>query len=84
MQLPTVNMNGTSGKELFETNLAAVEKLRDAIDALAKACPNGRDYQTLGREAMKRAVEEHGQRMERLKYVLAELETITESLADFA
>lgn len=84
MQLPTVNMNGTSGKALFEMNLAAVEKLRDAIDALAKACPNGRDYQTVGPEAMRRAVAEHGQRIERLQYVMAELETITESLADFA
>lgn len=84
MQLPVVNMNGTSGKDLFEMNLAAVGKLRDAIDALAKACPNGRDYQTLGPDAMRKATNEHSQRMARLLDVKAELDIITESLADFA
>ena len=84
MQLPTVNLNGTSGKELFETNLNVVDTLRNAINALARACPNGRDYQTMGPDAHRKAVAEHEQRQERLLYVLAEMETITEHLADFA
>lgn len=84
MITPTVNLNGTSGKELFNLNLAVVEKLRDAIDALAKACPNGRDYQTMGQDAHRIAVREHHQRQERLDYVMSEMEAITETLADFA
>jgi hypothetical protein len=84
MITPTVNLNGTSGKELFNINLAVVDHLRDTIDALSKACPNGRDYQTAAPGAHRKAVEEHGQRMERLQYVYAEMQTIVESLADFA
>ena len=84
MITPTVNLNGTSGKELFNLNLAVVEKLRDAIDALAKACPNGRDYQTATPGTWGLAIDQHGERLKRLESVMAELETITETLADFA
>lgn len=84
MITPTVNMNGTSGKALFEMNLAVVEHLRDTINALCKACPNGRDYQTMGATAHGHAMREHKQRMERLQYVYCEMQAIVEALADFA
>jgi hypothetical protein len=84
MQLPTVHLNGTSGAELFRLNLAVVEHLRDTIDALSKACPNGRDFYTQGPDAHAKAIEEHGWRMERLQQVYAEMQTLVETLADFA
>jgi hypothetical protein len=84
MMLPTVHLNGTSGAELFRLNLAVVEHLRATIDALSKACPNGRDYYTQGQNAHLKAVDDHRQRMERLQYVYAEMQAIVESLADFA
>lgn len=84
MQLPTVHLNGTSGAELFQLNLAVAERLRDAIDALAKACPNGRDFYVQGHDAHAKAIEEHGRRMEQLQSVYREMQTLVESLAEFA
>lgn len=84
MQLPAVNLNGTSGKGLFDLNLAVVDHLRSAIDALAAACPNGRDYQTADDGAYPKAIEEHHDRMKRLEGVYAEMQALVESLADYA
>ena len=84
MLIPTVHLNGTSGAELFRLNMAVVEHLRDTIDALSKACPNGRDFYIQGPDALKYANREHVERLERLQAVYAEMQTIVESLADFA
>jgi hypothetical protein len=44
---PTVNMNGTDGKELFNQYRAVYEAFEPLMDALAGARPHGRDYQTM-------------------------------------
>lgn len=82
--LPTVHLNGTSGKELFELNLAAATQLLGAIAALKKTCPNGRDFYTQGQNALLRAVDEHKARLAHLQAVYDQLQALVEHLADYA
>jgi len=84
MITPTVNLNGTSGKELFQLNLAVVEHLQDTINALSKAYPNARDYQTAPMGDHQKAVKEHEKRMQHLQYVYSEMQTILEAMGDYA
>jgi hypothetical protein len=42
--VPTINLNGTDGKELLSQVENVVFRLTDAIGALMMACPHGRDY----------------------------------------
>jgi hypothetical protein len=44
MITPTLNINGSSANDLIAPRLQAWSNLRDAIEALLKATPNGRDY----------------------------------------
>lgn len=46
---PTINNNGTAADDLFNEYLDAHTAVRQAISALCKAAPNGRDYQTVDR-----------------------------------
>jgi len=41
---PRLNINGSSADDLIEPRIAAMSALRDAIEALRRATPNGRDY----------------------------------------
>lgn len=41
---PSVNLNGTSRKELIEQRLDAANAVRLAMEAVQKMCPHGRDY----------------------------------------
>jgi len=47
---PTINNNGTNGKELLQQQLDAHAAVREAIAVLCKAAPHGRDYQTNGND----------------------------------
>jgi hypothetical protein len=82
MQFPIVNLNGTSAFELLEQHLVVKRHLTHAIAALQEACPHGRDYQTLGDykalQALHIALDEHSNRLLRLRQVLVEIETIAE------
>lgn len=42
---PTLNLNGTSYSELVEQQEFVIEKLNDALAAMALAAPHGRDFQ---------------------------------------
>jgi hypothetical protein len=44
MITPTLNINGSSADDFIAPRLQAWSNLRDAIEALLKATPNGRDY----------------------------------------
>jgi hypothetical protein len=44
MITPTLNINGSSADDLINPRLKAWSNLRDAIEALLQATPNGRDY----------------------------------------
>ncbi|MBP7649697.1 MAG: hypothetical protein KA744_07615 [Phenylobacterium sp.] len=85
MQLPTVNLNGTSKGDLLEQQVEAMEAIRAAIEAAQQACPNGRDYVPQGspeaQAALQRALVEHCDRVSRLQVLLKEYETIAEHVA---
>lgn len=55
MALPTVHLNGTSREELVSLRLDVVEAIREAVVALRKAAPHGRDYYVQGPDAYKTA-----------------------------
>ena len=41
---PTVNINGTVAQVLIDQQCAVAKALSDALDAMRKAAPNGRDF----------------------------------------
>jgi hypothetical protein len=43
--VPTVNINGTDGKVLFDRYLDIMNKANELLDMMAEATPHGRDYQ---------------------------------------
>jgi hypothetical protein len=44
MITPTLNINGSSAHDLIDPRLEAIVRLKQAIEVLLKATPNGRDY----------------------------------------
>lgn len=42
---PKYNLNGTSPAELMALSVGAHAALKDALVAMGRACPHGRDYQ---------------------------------------
>lgn len=76
IQAPIVHLNGTSKEYLQEQIEAAYSALNAAYDVLKKTAPNGRDYYPLGPDAMKRAQDQHTNRLIRISNTLTELETI--------
>ena len=80
MKFPTVHLNGTSAKDLYADNENAYNAVREAVEALTKAAPNGRDYYVQEAGAFYVAQDEHFDRMKRLQSVQAELEAILESV----
>jgi hypothetical protein len=80
--MPTINLSGTSAKQLLDEYLLAIEAMRIAISAHAKTAPRGRDYQTAAPDAFARALGEHLSRLGRLESVINELEGIVEYISD--
>jgi hypothetical protein len=81
---PTINLNGTSPRELLEQQCLAIEALRAAISAVQAAAPNGRDYQTALPGTFHLAQQGHADRLARLEGVMKELEEIAQHVADHA
>lgn len=81
MITPSIHMNGTSRDELVQQVCSAAEAVQNAMDALSKACPNGRDYYPQGDRAIGKALSEHRDRMARLKSVHDELSEIGATIA---
>ncbi len=77
---PTVHLNGTSRDELVEALAMAIHSIHESGRALARTCPNGRDYYVQGPSAIGRALDQHEARMGKLREVAAELEQIAESI----
>jgi hypothetical protein len=76
--LPTVHLNGTSKKELFDTYFEALDAIAVARVALTKAYPNGRDYYIQGPLAINQAMSQHADRLQRLETIYDELHAIAE------
>jgi len=80
--LPTIHMNGTSGRALLEGYCEAISAVQAALETLARAAPNGRDYYPQGPDACALADGEHDARKRALIGVLNELQTLAEHVAD--
>lgn len=80
--VPTVHLNGTSGNDLLEQITEARRALRLAVEALHKACPNGRDYYPQSPQSIYEAVEQHAARAKALVGVYNELGDIAQSISD--
>ena len=79
---PTVHMNGTSWKELYEQYEKASSAIRDAMAAMQSAAPNGRDYYVHGQKAINTAQDEHWDRLKRMREIRAEIEYILMKISD--
>lgn len=80
LMIPTVHLNGTSKDALIETYCDAIDALHAAGRKMAETYPNGRDYYPQGNGAINKAMDEHADRMARLKAVITELETIAHEI----
>jgi hypothetical protein len=67
--IPTVHLNGTSFTDLRDGYAAAYDAIDKAIDALAKAELNGRDFYPQGPDAYYHARKERDQAFYRLHAV---------------
>jgi hypothetical protein len=76
MMVPCIHRNGTSRESLLEQLCDARIAVEDAMTALAKAAPNGRDYYPLGNDALRQAEAEHRSRADRLRSVRDELQAL--------
>ena len=83
MTKPTIHLNGTAASDLAQGYVAARAAVQDAITAVCKACPNGRDYYPQGQTAIQAAQDEHWARLAMLKAVAAELESLAIHCSDF-
>lgn len=52
---PTINLNGTDAKDLLQQNVDVLTALEALREAMAKAAPHGRDYQTMPDGSYERA-----------------------------
>lgn len=79
--VPTVHLNGTSGKELAIQLEGAVNAIFQAREALVLAGPNARDYYPQGASAYETARQQHSERAKRLSDIQDELQTIWEGVS---
>ena len=80
LTFPTIHLNGSSADDLIKQNRNAVYKIQEAMEALRKAAPHGRDYYMQYDGAFAYARTEHENRMTKLKEVFDELNEIVMDL----
>lgn len=80
---PTIHMNGSGIKNLTEDLETAYAAVREALEKVARAAPNMRDYYVQDKpdEAFALAVKEHTERMEKLRNIMKDYEDLGEYLA---
>lgn len=82
MMIPVIHLNGTSREELVRQCQEATVALRLALARVHDMAPNGRDYYPLGSTALYFASIEHAERVEKLRNVLTDVETLWSAVAD--
>ena len=82
MIVPTIHLNGTSGKALLEQVTDARFQALKLVDALVSMAPNGRDYYPQGQTALKQAQGENNNRIAMVKSVCDELAVLAGKIAD--
>lgn len=71
---PHIHLNGTSPDELLRQFTDVAVALREAMEKIQAAAPNGRDYHPLGDGAFGRAAKQHARQRETVEGVLHEFE----------
>jgi hypothetical protein len=79
---PTIHLNGTSAKDLYEQYSQMVDALRMAEYVMESNGPNGRDYYPQGNNVIYAAIEEHNDRVKRVHDVLAEVAALLAHVAE--
>jgi len=82
MRHPTIHLNGSLAKTLEDDYRAAAILVRDALDAVERTAPNGRDYYPQGPDAFCEAEAEHCDRVGALAKIYAELEALIIAIMD--
>lgn len=77
--VPTVSIRGTSLDELIRQNRAAANAIREAIEAMSAAAPNGRDFTP---RDLAVAIQDHARRVSALAAIQREYEDIIDGLID--
>ena len=67
--VPTIHLNGTSGKDLKAEYYAAYEAIEAAVEALAAATLNGRDFYVQSADAYYQAREQRAEAFDKLRQV---------------
>lgn len=84
--VPAIHMNGTAAKDLRNDAQAAFDAVNHAMERLALAAPNGRDYYVQDAGAIQRVQAQHELRMGNLRAVreeLAEIVNHVQAVMDF-
>jgi hypothetical protein len=83
MRKPTIHIGGSTARDLLSGYMAASVAVSTAIRSLElAAAPNGRDYYLQGPGSFAGAVDEHRERVARLRSVLTELQELAEHCSD--
>ena len=80
LMVPTIHLNGTSRKSLMTALSEAHSAILNAIEAIAKTHPHGRDYYVQGPEVINIAIAQHRRRVKELHNVRSELISIMEAI----
>ena len=83
MQLPTIHLNGTTARSLYESYAQAALEIQSALAALESVELNGRDYYPQGPEAYSKAAKEHENRCRQLKLIADEMQVIADHCQDY-
>ena len=71
---PHIHRNGTSPDELLRQFTDVASALREALEKIQAAAPNGRDYYPMGNDAFGQAAKQHVRQREAVEGVLREFE----------
>jgi hypothetical protein len=78
VEVPVININGSSPKTMVDDILTALKALNAAADAVVQTAPHPRDWQTVkdGDALFRVARDQHHARLYRLGVTHAELEAV--------
>jgi hypothetical protein len=82
MKAPTIHLNGSDGEILADGYCEVSSAISEALNAMAHAAPNGRDYYTQGPDAFTQANAEHQEMIERLSVVQRWAAGMAENIMD--
>lgn len=79
--IPTIHLNGTSGRDLLDQHTDAMSAIADAIEKLPH--PNGRDYYPQGPRAIDEAIAQTRDWAQRLDGIRKEIEAVAMGFCDY-